>query len=49
MKAKIISDELNVLTFIMDEGSTEYEARQAVGVEGVYHKRANGLWIVVKP
>lgn len=49
MKAKIVFDGHAILSFIMDEGSTEYDARQAVGVEGVYHKRANGLWIVVKP
>lgn len=49
MKAKIIHDGLHVVTAIMDKDSTEYDARQALGIDGIYHKRAGGLWIVVKP
>lgn len=48
MKAKLISDTETMLTFIVDVDVNEEEARQIVMVEGTYHKRSNGLWIVVK-
>lgn len=48
MKAKLISDTETMLTFIVDVDVNEEEARQIVMVEGAYHKRSNGLWIVVK-
>lgn len=48
MKATLISDTETMLTFIVDVDVNEEEARQIVRVEGTYHKRSNGLWIVVK-
>lgn len=48
MKATIISDTSELLTVKMDRDASEEEARQVIGIDGTYHKRANCLWIVVK-
>lgn len=48
MKAIVIADTESILTVRVEADITEDECRTLVGVEGTYHKRNNGLWIISK-
>lgn len=47
-KAILIADTDDFISVIIDSDVDETEAREIVGLKGTYHKRANGLWIIVK-
>lgn len=47
-KAILIAETDEFISVKIDSDVDETEARQIVGLEGTYHKRANGLWIIVK-
>ena len=48
MKAIVIADTPTILTVRIDSDIDQIECHKLVGVEGTYHKRSNGLWIIVK-
>lgn len=48
MKAIVIADTPTILTVRFEFDVDEMEARETVGIPGIYHKRSNGLWIIVK-
>lgn len=47
-KAILIADTDTITTVRISCDVEETEAREIVGLKGTYHKRANGLWIIVK-
>lgn len=47
-KAILIADTEDFISVRIDSDVDEAEAREIVGLPGTYHKRANGLWIIVK-
>ena len=47
-KAILIADTATITTVRINYDVDEKEAREIVGLPGTYHKRANGLWIIVK-
>lgn len=48
MKAIVIADTPTILTVRFEFDVDEMEAREVVGIPGIYHKRSNGLWIIEK-